>query len=223
MERRENANRRAWLVVGSILFVVGLAIHPPPGPTLSEFMAIVAEQPTRWITAHWATAIALSVFAIVGLLVLTARSRLTENWWTVSAWAALVVSSLWVTTAAVTEATVGTATAVGGDTATFETWQTFAQAFSMGFVPLALAIAVIAGNEARAAHETTPVWASWLGTVAAVVAVAGYVLGVGLGIALGGPLWLTASVVMGLWMLWFGVALMRPGAVDPTRSEGALT
>lgn len=64
-------------------------------------MATVAGAPTRWTAAHWASAIALSSFAIAGLIVLTAGSRLTRHWGTMSAWAVLIVGALEVTTAAV--------------------------------------------------------------------------------------------------------------------------
>ena len=81
------------------------------------------------------------------------------------------------------------------------------------FVALALAIAAIAVNEARSGPITTPVWASWLGAVAGVLAIGGFVLALGLGIALGGPVWLVSSILMSLWTLWFGVNLARSGTV----------
>lgn len=221
---RADASVRAaggWLAIGSALFVAGIAFHPPISPDLGEFMATVAEAPTPWMAAHWASAIALSSFAIAGLIVLTAGSRLTRHWWTMSAWAVLIVGALWVTTAAVVEATVITEAAVAGDTATFEVWQRFAQAHAGAFVALAGAIAVIAGNEARtrSARETTPAWASWIGALAGVAAAVGFVLAVGLGIAAGGPVWLVATIVMGLWTLWFGVALTRSRGVARIRPE----
>lgn len=199
----------ALLAIGAVLFVGGLVLHPPLSPDLGEFMATIADAPTRWVAAHWASAIALSAFAIAGLLVLTARSRLTQHWWTSTVWAVLVVGALWVTTAAVAEATAVTTAAVAGDTATFEAWQRFAQAHAAAFVVLAVAIAAIAGTEARSGHETTPAWASWVGAVAGVTAAVGFTLGVGVGIALGGLVWLVATVVMSLWILRFGVGLAR--------------
>lgn len=209
------------LAVGSLLFVLGLVLHPPPSPDPAEFMATIAEDPTRWVVAHGATAVALSVFAIAGLIVLTSRSRLTRHWWTTTAWAGLVVTSLWVTTAAVAEATVITRAAVTGETATFETWSVFAEAHSAAFVFLALAIAVIAGNEARSTRETTPAWGAWLGAIAGVVAALAFVAGLGLGIALGSIVWLVAAIAMSLWTLWFGVALARTSDAAWTEREEA--
>lgn len=199
-----------WLAIGSVLFVVSLLLHPPPSPDPGEFMAAIAEAPTRWVVAHWAAALALTLFAITGLVVLTARSRLTRTGWTTTAWAALVVGALWVTTTAVAEATVITEAAVAGDAATFEAWQLFAEGNAIGFGFLALAVAVIAGNEARSARSVTPVWTSWIGAVTGIVAFVGFVvLGALLGIALGGLVWIASTVVMSLWTFWFGVALMR--------------
>lgn len=215
MERTGTGTRvaGAWLAVGSVLFVGSLVFHlfhPPPSSALGEFMASIAAAPTQWVLAHWAAALALTIFAITGLIMLTTESRLSQKWWTMTAWAVLAVGAIWVTTTAVAEATVLTAAAVAGDTATFEAWQLFAEGKAVGFGFLAVAIAVIAGNEARSTRSVTPVWASWIGAVAGIVAFVGFVvLGVLLGIALGGLIWLVSTIVMSLWTLWFGIALAR--------------
>lgn len=182
-------------------------------------MAVIAGGPTRWILAHWAAAMGLTIFAIAGLIMLTTESRLSQTWLTMTAWAVLVVGALWVTTTAVAEATVITEAAVAGDTATFEAWQLFAEGNAVGFGFLALAVAVIAGNEARSTRSLTPVWAAWIGAVAGVVAFVGFVvLGLLLGIAAAGRLWLAATIVMSIWTLSFGVALVRSDGsqVQPT-------
>lgn len=207
------------LAIGSLLLVVGFVLHPPPSPDPGEFMATIADEPTRWVAAHGATAIALSVFAIGGLIMLMAGSRLTHHWWPVLAWAVLVVSALWTTTAAVVEATVITQAAIAEDVATFEVWSIFAEAYSAAFLFFVLAIAVIAGNEARSAYQTTPIWASWIGAVAGVTAFVGMVLVFMLGIALGGLVWLVSTIVMGLWILWFGVTLARSDGTAWTKVE----
>ncbi|MFC4543774.1 hypothetical protein ACFO5R_17745 [Halosolutus amylolyticus] len=208
-----------WLAIGSVLLVVGFALHPPPAPDPAEFVATIADAPTRWVTAHAVTAIGLSAFAIGGLIVLTTGSRLTRTWWVTTAWAVLIVSALLVTTAAVVEATVITDAAIAGETTTFETWSAFAEAHSAVFLAFLLAIAVIAGNEARSGPRTTPTWASWIGAVAAIAAFAGMVLVFGVGIALGGLVWIGATIVMGLWTAWFGIGLARSEADDWTASE----
>ncbi len=199
----------AMLAIGSLLLVVGFVLHPPPAPNPAEFMATIAENPTRWVAAHGLTAISLSVFVIAGLIMLTSGSRFTQHWWTVSAWAVLIVSALWTTTAAVVEATAITQAAIADDVATFEVWTAFAEVHSAAFLFFVLAAAVIAGHEARSAYQTTPVWASWFGAVAGVGAFGGMILVFVLGIALGGLVWLASTIVMSMWLLWFGVALVR--------------
>jgi hypothetical protein len=199
----------AWLAIGALLLAVGFALHPPPAPDTAVFMATIADEPTRWAAAHAATAIALSGFTIAGLILLTAGSRLTQHWWTMTAWAVLIVSALWVTTAAVVEATVMSQAAAAGDTATFETWSIFAEMHSAAFLFFVLAIAVIAGNEARSVYQTTPAWASWIGAIAGIAAFVGMILVFALGIALGGLVWVVSTIVMGLWILWFGITLAR--------------
>lgn len=211
----------AWLAIGSLAFVVGLVLHPPPSPNPSEFMATIAGAPTQWMAAHWLSAIAASLFVVVGLIILTAESRLTHNWWTTTAWAVLIVGALWIVTAALAEATVSTAAAVEGDTATFEMWQLFAEAHAAAFVAMAVPLALIAGNEARNGPETTPVWASWIGVAAGVVAAVAFVLVLGVGIAVAGILWLASAIVMSLWALWFGVSLARSDGL--TSSSAATT
>lgn len=210
----------AWLGVGALLLAVGLVLHPPPSAQ-GEFASVIAGGPTRWVAAHVVTAFALFVLTVAALLLTTSDSRLTHSWWTTSAWASLMIAALWITTAAVAEATVVTEAAVAGDTATYEAWQLFAEAHSVAFVPLALAFVVIAGDDARRAIGVTPAWASWLGAAAGVLALAGYVLGLGLGIGAAGVVWLVASVVMSLWALWFGLTLAR--TTDATWAERAET
>ena len=200
----------AWLALGSLLLVVSLALHPPPSPDPSEFMAIIADNASLWVAVHWGAALALTMLVIAGLLVLTAGSPLTHAWWTMSAWAVLVVGAFWVSTTAVAEATVIAAAAATGDSATFEAWQLFAEGQAIGFGFLVASVAVIAVDQARSAISVTPTWAAWIGAVAAVVAFVAYVvMGLVLGIAVGGPIWLVSTIVMGLWTLWFGAALAR--------------
>lgn len=198
-------------MVGSVLLVGSLLLHPPPPPDPAAFMADIANAPTQWVLAHWAAALALTSIAIAGLIMLSTASRLSQDWWTKSAWAVLVLGAIWVTVAAVAEVTVLTEAAVAGDTATFESWQLFAEGWAAaGFGFLALAIAVIAGNEARSTRAVTPAWASWIGAIAGIVAFVGFVvLAVLLGIAIGGLIWLISSLVLSLWTFWFGLKVAR--------------
>lgn len=213
----------AWLGAGALLLAVGLVLHPPPSAE-GEFASVIVDGPTRWMAAHVVTAVGLFVLTVAALLLTTSGSRLTHSWWTTSAWGALMVAALWITTAAVAEATVITGAAVAGDTATYEAWQFFAEAHSVAFVPLALAFVVIAGDDARRAAGVTPAWASWVGAAAGSLALAGYVLALGLGIGAAGVVWLVASVLMSLWALWFGATLARStDAVWTERAEADRT
>ncbi|MPZ14873.1 MAG: hypothetical protein GEU73_10710 [Chloroflexi bacterium] len=197
-----------WLAIGSLLLAGTLVFHGPPAADMDVQLKIIADGATRWTVVHWGLAAALSLFAVAGLVILAAGSRLTESWWTMTAWATLLVGALWTVTTAVAEATAVTGAAVSGNTAMFEVWLAFAEGNANGIVFLALAIAVIAGNEARTSGST-PVWASWIAVVAGVVSSAGWVVGMWLGFGLGNLAWLVSSLVMSLWTLWFGVAITR--------------
>lgn len=209
-----------WLVAGAIVWVLSLAMHPPPPPGTAAFMNLIAATGLRWVVVHWLAAIAMSIFVVASLLVLTSRSRLTRDPLGRTAWAVLPVASLWVITTAVAEATVIADAAAAGDLATFEIWHAFAEGSAMGFLAIASSVGLIALNEARQARHTraaTPTWAAWAATVAGAVGVTGWVLGPILGIPAGGPMFVISSVAFGLWLLWFGIGLVRarPAAGEP--------
>ena len=209
----------ACLAVGSLLAVASFVFHPPPAGELSQQMELIADAGARWVAVHWAAAGALSLFAIAGIVALTAHSRLTQQWWTTFAWSVVILGALWTVTTAVAEATVVVEAATAGSTATFEAWELFAEGMSTGFAFLALAVAVIAGNEARTEARATPVWAAWVAALAGITAFLGFAMGMWLGIAIGGVVWVVSAIVMSLWTLWFGVALMRLAPVVQSRSE----
>lgn len=215
----------ASLTVASLLLAGVFVFHGPLATDLSEQMSIIAAGATRWAVIHWVAAIALSLFAVSGLLVLAARSHLTEQPATMLAWAVLPVGALWTVTTAVAEVTVVSEAAVAGDTARFTAWWGFAEAKAAGFTFLALAVAVIAGHEARSVHRVTPAWASTIAVVAGVASFAGWALGIWMGIRLGNLLWVASSLTMSLWTLWFGVGLLRSGeahaALTPLAAGGA--
>ena len=199
----------AWFGLGGLLFAAGLAFHAPPSPEPEAFMAAIANDPSRWVFAHTAAAIAASMLAVAGLIVLTAGSRLSRTGVTLSAWAALVVSGLLLTTAALTELTVVTAAATAGDTSTFSIWQPFAEGYAAAFAPLALAVGAIAVAEARSDARVVPETVAWIGGGLGLVAAAAFTAGLGLGIGAAGPVWLVSSILLSLWGVWFGVGLVR--------------
>lgn len=198
-----------WLAFASLLLVGVLAFHGPLEGDLEQQMRVIAAAATRWAVVHWVAAASFSLFAVAGLVVLTAGSRLTQDWWTMSAWAVLSIGALWTITTAVAEVTVIAEAAASGDAATFAAWWAFAEGKGSGFAFFALAVAVIAANEAGTVHRVMPKWASSIGVVAGVASFVGWALGIWLGIRFGNLLWVVSSLVMSLWTFWFGVALMR--------------
>jgi hypothetical protein len=221
--RRTNDGVRvggSWLAVASCLIIATLALHCPIAPDLGVQMNRVASRSTVWSVSHWIAAAAFSSYAMAGLVILTSGSRLTDDWWTNTAWAAMPVTALWTLTTAVAEATVVTNAAIAGNTEVFEAWWAFAEGKANGFAFLALAVAVIAANEAGGAKGATPAWAAWTAAVAGVVSFAGWAVGMWLEIALGSVFWLASSILMSVWTAWFGVALAR-SSVSAGRTVGA--
>lgn len=198
-----------WLAIASVLMIAALAFHGPIAHDLNDQMKRIADAAMRWSVVHWLAAAALSLYAVTGLVVLTSGSRLTEGPWIMTAWAVVPVSALWTLTTAVAEATVVANAAVAGNFETFEAWWSFAAGKANGFAFFALAVAVIAGNEARRSDGATPPWSGWIAAAAGVASFAGWALGMWFGVVVGNLLWLASTVVMSLWTLWFGVALMR--------------
>ena len=204
----------AWLATASVLIVLVLIGHGPLSPDLGEQMRRVADGALRWTVVHWMAAASLSLYAGAGLLVLTARTRLTESPWTLSAWVVVTLGSLWTLTTAIAEATVIAAAATTGATGTFEAWWAFAAGKANGFAFVALAVAVIAGHEARSPERVTPAWAASIAVVAALASFAGWALSMWLGVGPASLLWVVSSVLMSAWTAWFGVGLARQA--EPT-------
>lgn len=218
--RRTNGGIRvggSWLAIASALMIAALVLHGPIPAELEDRMIKIADGSMAWYVAHWIAAAALSLYAVAGLIVLTSGSPGTEGWWTTTAWAVLPVGALWTLTTAVAEATVVTNAAVSGNTEVFAAWWAFAEGKATGFAFLAVAVAVIAGNEARSVEGVTPAWSAWTAMVAGVASFTGWALGMWLGIGIGNLLWLASAILMSVWTVWFGVALSRsPDGPIPT-------
>jgi hypothetical protein len=221
MSHAETGMRAAgfWLALAAFLLGAALAFHGAPSPDFGVQMQLIADGSLRWSIVHWVAAAALSFFAVAGLVVLAAGSRLTEDWWTLSAWAVLPVGALWTVSTAIAEATVIFDAAISGNRVGFEAWWVFAEGMANGFAAMALAFTVIAVNETRAA-AAVPVWASWIAAVAGAASFAGWVLGSWLDVAIGGAIWVVSSLVICLWLLWFGVTLARAGRSYAARQPG---
>jgi hypothetical protein len=205
-----------WLALAAIVLAVALVFHGPIAPDLGMQMNHIADGSARWAVVHWAAAAALSFFAIAGLVVLTAGSRLTEDGWTLSAWALLPVGALWTVSTAVAEATTIFDAAVTANRAVFDSWWLFAEGKANGFAFMALAFTVIAASETRAAQAATPHWAASVAALAGAASFAGWVLGSWLNIAFGALIWVAGSVVMCLWLVWFGLSMAR---IEPGRAR----
>lgn len=198
-----------WLAAASLLMIAVFALHGPLAPDLGEQMTRISAAPDRWRVAHWLAAAALSFYAVTGLLVLSARSRLTMSGATLSAWAVLSIGALWTLTTALAEATAVTAAATAGRRETFETWWAFAEGKATGIAFVALAVVLIAVHESRSADPATPRWAAGLGAVAGLASFTGWALGMWLGMAVGSLVWVVSSMAMSVWTLWFGLGLVR--------------
>ena len=201
-----------WLTIASFLLVAALVTHGPLAPELSDQMKNIADRAMMWSVIHWVSAASLSLYAMTGLIVLSSGSRLAARGWTMTAWAMLTVGALWTMTTAVAEATAVTDAALSGAKEMFEAWWAFAEGKASGVAFLALAVAMISGNEAQSSERAVPAWSAWIAVVSAVASFAGWALGRWFGLDFGNLLWVVSSVLMSVWTFWFGFALMRSGA-----------
>ncbi|OEY65998.1 hypothetical protein [Marinobacter sp. X15-166B] len=199
----------AWFAVASLLLLAALIVHGPLAHDHGEQMKDIAGRALAWAAIHWISAASLSLFATAGLIALTSGSRLTVSASTLTAWAVLILSAIWTMTTAVAEATVVTDAAVAGNTEMFVTWWAFAEGKAAGIAFFALAVAAIAGNEAQCSERAVPAWSAWVATGAGVASFAGWALGRWFGMDFGNLLWVASSVLMSVWMIWFGYALTR--------------
>ena len=224
MKRSQSAVRLAggYLAAASFLMIAALALHGPIAPDLSDQMTRIAGAPTAWIVAHWLAAAALSLYVAAGLLILVSGSRLAEGAGPMAAWSVLTVGAFWVLTTAIAEATAVTRAAVAGDAPLFEMWWSFAEGHANGVVLMGLAIAVIAGREARSATPATPAWAARAAVVAALTSPAAWAVGMWLDVRAANVVWLVATVLMSAWTLWLGAALLqRPTAAAASARPAA--
>ena len=198
-----------WLMAASVLMIAVLLLHGPIAPDPAEQMTKISSAADRWRLAHWLAAASLSSYAVTGLLVLTAGSRLAPSVATLSAWAVVVVGAIWTLTTAVAEATTVTMAAIGGARETFDAWWAFAEGKATGFAFVALALAVVATHDARIPERVTPAWSARFGAAAGVASFAGWALGMWLGVRPGNLVWVVSSVLLSVWTLAYGAGLRR--------------
>jgi hypothetical protein len=205
-DKTMNVTGGIWLAAGTVLLATALVFHGPPDSDLSVQMEHVAEGHTRWATVHWTAAVALFLISGASFLNLATNVKVQRSPILSSAWVVMALGALTTFTTAISEASVVATAAEMGETAAFVTWWAFAAGMGNGFWALALATALIAYHDARDVNAILPHWGAAAGVVFGVLSATGWTLGEQLEIGIGGPIWLISSILMCLWLAWFGVA-----------------
>lgn len=195
-----------WLATGTLLLAGTLIFHEPPDADLTVQMQNIAEGPGRWATVHWTAAAALFLIAGASFLNLALNQRVRHSPILSSAWMVMALGALTTFTTAIAEASVVAVAADRGDTGAFMTWWAFSGGMGNGFWALALATALIAYQDALDDGGILPRWAAITGSALGIFSAAGWTLGMQLGIGIGGPIWLISSLLMCLWLAWYGLS-----------------
>lgn len=195
-----------WLATGTLLLAAALVFHEPPAADLTVQMQNIAEGHGRWATVHWTAAAALFLIAGASFLNLALNHRVRHSPILSSAWIVMALGALATFTTAVAEASVVAVAADRGDTGAFMTWWAFSGGMGNGFWALALATALVAYQEALGDGGILPRWAAVAGSAFGILSAAGWTLGMQLGIGIGGPIWLISSLLMCLWLAWYGLS-----------------
>ena len=201
------------LTIGALLFVVGLFAHPPESVDAATALATTARTAGTWRAVHGLITAGSAFVAAGALLVLGARTRLTDTGLGTAAWALLAVALVVFIPVPALEATVAVDTALAGDAASFG----LIGAVTVGLVqtvPLLLAaIAAIAFTEARRAPSPTLKGAAAVGGLLALVTL-------GIGAAF---LWFGYGAAGGYINQLFALAFLWPVLLGITlaRSSGA--
>jgi hypothetical protein len=213
-DKQMGATSGIWLAAGALLLAAALIFHGPPDADLSVQMQHVAEGHARWASVHWVAAVALFLISGAAFLQLVTDPAVQRSPLLGSAWMVMALGALTTFSTAVAEASVVAVAAEMADTAAFMTWWAFASGMGNGFWALALATALIAYSDVRSEAGSLPRWAAAAGVICGVLSAAGWTLGEQLGIGIGGPIWLISSLLMCLWLAWFGLANRSARAVS---------
>jgi hypothetical protein len=208
--RSNNGTAGLWLGAGASLLVIALVFHGPPDPDLSVQMQHVAEGHTRWALVHWTAAVALFLISGSGFLNLIDQSAGGSSTALRSAWLVLALGALLTVSTAVSEASVVSVAAHAGENAAFVSWWAFSSGMANGFFALALASALIALSEARSDASSMPTWSCAGGAIFGLFSAVGWSLGEHFGVGIGGPIWLISTLLMCVWLAWFGFAALGP-------------
>lgn len=194
------------LALGSLLAIVGGALHPPGDVSI----ALVTGNATRWIVSHWLFASGSFLVALAALLVLVSRSELADTWYTMASWAGIALGSLLAVVFLVGEAAALPQLAAVDATQRFATWHTYVETGAVGAIlPMTLGFGFVAWNHARRPTPRTPSWLAWGALLTFGVGGIGWSVGFGvLGIDALQPLLLL--VILGfVWVGWLGVNVVR--------------
>ncbi len=197
---------RLWIGMGAALLSVALVFHGPPDPDLSVQLHNVADGSHRWSIVHWTAAVSLFLISGGAFLALSGRAAGETLPGHPGAWMVMALGAMATFTTAVTEAAVVAEAAHHGDQATFDIWWAFSSGMANGFFALAVATGFIALAIARAGNREMPRWVAAIGSVAGFLSALGWTLGEHMGVWIGGPIWLISTLVMCLWLVWFGLA-----------------
>jgi hypothetical protein len=197
-----------WLGAGASILIAALVFHGPPDADPLAQMQNIAEGHLRWALVHWAAAAALFLISGAGFLNLVDQGAGGSPAIVRSAWLVVALGALMTVSTAVSEASVVAVAAHAGDEAAFVSWWAFSGGMANGFFALALASAFIASVEGRSDASIMPRWSSVAGTIFGLFSAAGWSLGEQLGFEIGGPIWLISTMLMCIWLAWFGFAAM---------------
>ncbi|MCG6882920.1 MAG: hypothetical protein LJE62_04100 [Silicimonas sp.] len=197
---------RLWLATGAALLSAALVFHGPPDPDLTVQLQHVADGSHRWAIVHWTAAISLFLISGSAFLVLLGRAAGERVPGHSGAWMVMALGALTTFTTAVTEAAVVSEAAHSGDQSAFDTWWAFSGGMANGFFALAIATGFIGLAALRSEDRELPAWAAALGAAAGFLSAFGWSLGEHMGVWIGGPIWLISTLLMCLWLVWFGLA-----------------
>jgi hypothetical protein len=195
-----------WLATGTVLLAAALIFHGPPDADLSVQMQHIAESHGRWSAVHWTAALALFLISGASFLNLTIDTRVRRSPVLSSAWMVMALGALATFSTAVAEASVVAVAADRGDIDAFMAWWAFSGGMGNGFWALALATVLVAYHDASDKDGILPRWASIAGSVFGGLSATGWTLGEQLEYGIGGPIWLFSSLLMCLWLAWYGLA-----------------
>ena len=206
-----NGTAGLWLGAGASLLIIALVFHGPPDPDLSVQMHHVAEGHTRWALVHWTAAVALFLISGSGFLNLIDQNTGGSSTGLRSAWLVLALGALLTVSTAVSEAAVVSAAANAGDMAAFALLVGIFGRHGEWFLrPRTRNVRSLRWLKRAAMPAGCPHGPCRGSAIFGVLSAVGWSLGEHFGIGIGGPIWLISTLLMCVWLAWFGFAALRP-------------